>query len=195
MRPLSLRFSIAQLLVLVTLAAVVCSCAVALRQIWAYPFPFNVHDVQVSRDGTTVGLALAGPGRSCVVLCDSQSGQCLRFVAIGGEPVEIQLSSDLTTWAAVHRDGRIEFGRVASGERWDARPSADVQCRLTNHPDRAHIVISGNGTVSAVSYDGTAIAVLNVATGQQLHLLQAGGEQVMDVRLTVDGRRLAASLA
>ena len=193
MRPVSLRFSLAQLLVVVTLVAILCSCSVTLGRIWSYTFPFNVHDVQISRDGATVGLALAGAGRSCVLLCNSRSGQCIRCVEIGGEPVQIRLSSDLTTWAAVCLDGRIEFGRVASGERWDARPSADILRRLTEHPGWARIVVSGNGAASALTCNGSEIAVLEVATGKQVQLLKAGGRQVMDVCLTADGKRVAAS--
>jgi hypothetical protein len=182
----------------VSLAAVLCSCAMTLRRVRSYPFPRRVEEVQISSDGATVALALTGNGRCCVVCCDSRSGECRSCVEVPGEPSEIRLSGDCSTWAAVLKDGRIEFGRAASNGRWpadlsgqsDGPPVADVYWGVN---------LSASGAVAAASRgrgdSTTDIVVFDVATGRPLQTFRLGriGPEGCVMRLSAGGTRLAAS--
>ena len=141
--------SLAQLLVVVSLVSVLCSCAVTLRQIFAYAFPFNIRDVQISPDGATVGLALTGGGRSCVLLCDGQNGQCLWHVELGGgaAPTSSKLSRDCSTGPPSLRRWADRTWPVGVRRARGARPSPEFQRLLSKGAsDRVgRVELSGDG--------------------------------------------------
>ena len=110
-------------------------------------------------------------------------------------PEDIRISADCSTWAAVFGDGRLEFGRLASGKRWNGTVPAELQRGSAvpqNPPEGSGLAISRDGAVCAV-WRGARIAVLQVETGQQ-RCLATVPEPVRDICLSNDGKRLAASL-
>ena len=147
------QFSIAQLLVLMFLVAVVCGWGLMFRRLWTYRLPAVVRDIQMVRDGSAIALALSEERRCCVVLCDSRSGECLHYAElVGGAPDDIRISSDCGTWAAVFADGKLEFGRVASDERGadasvlDRGPRGFARGRMRE----AGVALNRTGAVAAV---------------------------------------------
>ena len=211
-RILRFRFSLAQLLILTLMVSVILSCTVALRRIWAFRFPEFPQDVQISADGALVGLVLRGSGRFCCVVCDAESGTAFRWAEFGGEPASLELSRDLTTWAALFADGRIESGSVGSARGCPAKPSPEFAPLLKppagsswrEQPDCPDIALSGNGMVLAVSRSNQ-IAVFDTVTGAQtclvtipretagLYALLGSPDKVLCFCLSDDGSRLAAS--
>ena len=113
----------AQLLVVTLVISVLFACVVTLRGIWAFLLPKGFEDIQISADGSLIGLALSGSDHFCCVVCDAESGVALRWAEFDGKPWSLELSRDLSTWAALFHDGRIESARVASGQRHSAKPS------------------------------------------------------------------------
>ncbi len=189
------QFSIAQMLVLMFLVAVVCGWGVMFRRLWIYRLPGVVRDIQMLPDGSAIALALSEEGRCCVVLCDCRSGECLHYADLaGGAPDNVRISSDCGTWAAVFADGNLEFGRVASGERWRGRVDLEPRAPPT-HPwqDReAGVALNRTGAVAAV-WRGSRIAILDGRDGRELRVVHApiGVERMS---LSDDGTRLAAGL-
>ena len=103
------QFSIAQLLVLMFLVAVVCGLGPHVSSALDLPpsgrGPRHPDGSRRQRDR----LALSEERRCCVVLCDSRSGECLHYAElVGGAPDDIRISSDC--WRLGRRVCRRQIG-------------------------------------------------------------------------------------
>jgi WD40 repeat protein len=191
------RFSLAQSLIVTLIVAVICSGAVTLQQLLADRFPPEVQDIQISPDGSRLGVALSGAGKFCCLVCDSTDGRCLRsFESDEGSPVSVAMARDLDAFAAIFDDGRLRIGRITSGATASVPASAELKHwfdkeRTTNsHP--ISVGISGDGTICAVGYD-KHVEVFDTATARRVSSFATSKNArfpFCPIRLSNDGRRL-----
>ena len=175
------RFSIAQSLVAMFMAAVACSTVVMFRRVWEERFPpAEVHDVHISPDDVRLGLALSDArGYSCLV-CESRGGLCLgRAESPGERPTLLTLSRDLDTWAALLDDGTMEFGRIASQERRRVPASPELKRWLeqvhgsklvedrTPDPRSTRISVGADGSTCVLLYD-EQVETFDVGAGRRM---------------------------
>ena len=107
---------------------------------------------------------------------------------------DIRISSDCGTWAAVFADGKLEFGRVASDERWRGRVGLGPRTpRIRPWEEReAGVALNRTGAVAAV-WQGSRISILDGRNGRELRVIHAP-IGIDRMSLSDDGTRLAAGL-
>jgi hypothetical protein len=189
---LRIRFSIAQLLVATLMVAVICSGTVLIERIRAHRFPPEVQDIQISPDGSRLGLALRGPGEFCCLVCDSSSGRFLRsFESAEGRPVSLAIARDLDAFAAVFADGRLEVGRITSGATSRASPSAEFKHWFANEQTGEwtpiSVLISGDGAICALTYD-KHVEIIDAPSARRVNSFVTSITARHSVGLSNDGR-------
>ena len=109
-------------------------------------------------------------------------------------PDDIRISSDCGAWAAVFADGKLEFGRVASDERWRGRVGLGPRTpRIRPWEEReAGVALNRTGAVAAV-WQGSRISILDGRNGRELRVIHAP-IGIDRMSLSDDGTRLAAGL-
>ena len=187
------RFSLAQLLVVVSLVSVLCSCAVTLRQNLCVRVPLqHPRRADFARRGhrrtcpdrrrTVVCSPLRRPERAVPLARGAgrrrgrrvQTFEGLQHV---GRPLRRLGGSNLARWrpaSAVAHAHRPSFSALEQGS---------VGSRRSRRTER--------GRRDLYAFVGTKAAVFEVATGRQLRVLNAPTE-IYDIGITSDGTRIAA---
>lgn len=126
-----------------------------------------------------------------VILCDPDSQKSLRQVLQKHETnvLAVAWSPDGATLASISHDGQLLL--------WDAAsqmPRHAVRARLTRNQSRLPQLLawSPDSRRLAVPYDDHDVQIVDAATGERLSTLRCGGEPLLSLAWSADGRLLAS---